>query len=79
MVSDYTVGNLKVSPGSKVACCGLEEEEWFLWTRVVELLDMFAVVSADGDNLEASSSLSAMIRHGVARQGFHTFFPCLTN
>ena len=57
MVSDDTAGYLDVSPGRKVARGGLQEEKWLLWTSVAKLLDMFGVVSADGDNLEQPALL----------------------
>lgn len=56
-MSEYTIWYLDVSPGRKVARGGLEEEEWFLWKGVVELLDMFGVVSADSNDLERLSLL----------------------
>lgn len=57
MVSEYAIGYLDVSTGRKVARGGLQEEEWLLRTSVVELLDMFGIVSANSDNLERPSLL----------------------
>lgn len=71
MVGDNTVGDLDVSPGSEVARCGLEEEEWFFWACVVELFDMICIVSADGDNLVTASSLG----HDTKQQGTIPSFP----
>jgi len=52
MVGEDANGYLNVSSGRKITRGGLQEEEWFLWTSTVEFLDMFGVISADGDDLE---------------------------
>lgn len=75
-MSNYAIWNLKVSTRSKVAGCGLEEEKWFLWTHIVELLDVVGVVSADSDNLEDTSLL---LHDTNGKVKVLTFFPCFTN
>ena len=74
VVSDDTTGYLYVSPGRKVARGRFQEEKRLLWTSVVKLLDMFGVVSADGDNLEEPSVI-----RDTRNCWFRTFFPCRTN
>lgn len=83
VVSDDTARYLEVPSGRKVTRGWLQEEKWFLWRCVVQLLDMSGVVSADGDNLEQcytkqkhflvpyllslSHKLSCYRRHGLGR------------
>ncbi len=37
--------NLDDTARREIATCRLEEEEWFLWKRVLQLLDMVRVVT----------------------------------
>lgn len=51
MVRKNALRDLYPSRSLHITSGRLEEEEWFLWDRVVQLLDMLRVVAADGDNL----------------------------
>jgi hypothetical protein len=43
--------NLDYTARREIAGCRLEEEEWFLWKRILQLLDMIRVITTYCDYL----------------------------
>ena len=64
---DHAIRDLHVSARGQVTRRGLQEKERLLWDRVVELLSMLAVVSADGYNLPSAQSSGKLECSDVAQ------------